>query len=211
MKAHPPGGPPLKIGSAHCDLPRSRDVLVLVDFINPMDFEGAENLAPAALEAARATARLKAELAAAGVPVIYANDNYGLWRSDFRETLANCQARPGEAGEIARLLAPKEGDLAILKPRQSGFFATPLELLLTQMHAHRIVLVGLAADICVQLTAMDAHLRGYALWVPADCTAAESPQAKQAALDYMAGILKADVRPTSARAGRHAAGATAGA
>jgi hypothetical protein len=39
------------------DLPRSQRALLLVDFINPLDFPGAQDLAPGALKAAVATAR----------------------------------------------------------------------------------------------------------------------------------------------------------
>jgi len=60
----------------------ARAALLLVDFINPMDFAGAKSLAPRALAAA-AAARLKARLKHARVPVIYANDNFGDWRADF--------------------------------------------------------------------------------------------------------------------------------
>ena len=38
-------------------MPRSRKVLLLVDFINPLSFEGAELIAQAAVEAARSAAR----------------------------------------------------------------------------------------------------------------------------------------------------------
>jgi nicotinamidase-related amidase len=94
---------------------------------------------------------------------------------------------------MAHLLAPQPDDLTILKPRHSGFYATPLELLLTQMHTHKVVLAGLATDLCVQLTAMDAHQRGYRLWIPADCVAAESAERQTAALAYMARVLECDV------------------
>jgi len=57
---------------------------------------------------------------------------------------------------------------------------------------------GLATDKCVQLTAMDAFLREFKVWVPADCTAAESDQAKAASLAYMASILKCDTSPSAA-------------
>jgi nicotinamidase-related amidase len=57
------------------------------------------------------------------------------------------------------------------------------------------VLAGLATDICVQMTAADAFLRGFeGVWVPSDCTAAETPQAKAASLKYMREVLKCDVR-----------------
>jgi nicotinamidase-related amidase len=187
----PPNGP------ASTRLPASERVLLLVDFINPLNFPGSEQLAPGALEAARATAGLKERLAGEGVAVIYANDNYGVWQSDFHSLVSACLGMEGPPGEIARLLYPQAQDLTILKPRHSAFFASPLELLLTEMRARELVICGLATDICVQLTAMDAFLREYRVWVPADCNAAESREAKEAALAYMAGILKCDTAPFS--------------
>lgn len=53
-----------------------------------------------------------------------------------------------------------------------------------------------ATDMCVQLTAGDAFLREFAVWVPADCTAAESVEAKEASLAYMESVLKCDTRPS---------------
>lgn len=178
-------------------LPKSQRVLLLVDFINALDFPGAEKLAAPALEAARATAQLKRRLRGEGVVAIYANDNFGAWQSDFRHLVARCLALPGEAGEIARLLHPEEDDLTVLKPRHSAFYASPLELLLAEMEAHELIICGLAADMCVQLTAADGFLREYKVWVPADCTAAETGKAKANALDYMAGVLKCEVHPST--------------
>lgn len=66
-------------------LPRSERVLLLVDFINPLDFPGGEKFAPVAVAAARATAGLKKRLAGEGVAAVYANDNYGVWHSDFHQ------------------------------------------------------------------------------------------------------------------------------
>jgi nicotinamidase-related amidase len=67
------------------------------------------------------------------------------------------------------------------------------------MHTDTLVLAGLATDICIQLTAMDASLRGFKLWVPPDCTAAESPAFKRLSLAYMARVLDADLRPSRGR------------
>ena len=198
LKARPPSRPAAAIG-AGAALPHSATVLLLVDFVNPLDFDGGERLAGPALAAARATARLKARMARDGVATIYANDNSGVWRSEFSDIRAWCEGLPGEAGEIARLLAPSPDDLAMLKPRHSAFFGTPLDLVLTQMHARTLVIAGLAADICVHLTAMDASLRGYKLWVPADCTAAESKAACRQSLAYMERVLHADTRASTAR------------
>lgn len=81
-------------------------------------------------------------------------------------------------------------DLTILKPRHSAFYASPLELLLVEMGARELVICGLATDMCVQLTAMDAFLREFQAWVPSDCTAAESAGAKKNSLLYMRDVLK---------------------
>lgn len=181
-------------------LPRSRRVLLLVDFINPLNFPGAESLAPAAVVAARATARLKQGLAAQGVPAIYANDNYGVWQSDFHSQVSACLGMDGAPAEIANLLYPQASDLTLLKPRHSAFFASPLELLLSEMEAKELIICGLATDMCIQLTAMDAFLREFSVWVPSDCTAAESAEAKDASLAYMSSVLRCDTAAATPRA-----------
>jgi nicotinamidase-related amidase len=186
-------------------LPRSPRVLLLVDFINPFGFPGSEKLAAPAVEAARLTAALKGRLAREGVMTIYANDNYGIWQSDFHSLVSACLGMEGAAGEVTRLLYPQAEDLTILKPRHSAFFASPLELLLDEMQARELVICGVATDMCVQLTAMDAFLREYKAWVPSDCTAAESPAAKKASLEYMASVLKCDTTPAARPAPRKSA------
>nr|WP_275662661.1 isochorismatase family cysteine hydrolase [Delftia acidovorans] len=104
----------------------------------------------------------------------------------------------GERGEIARLLAPDAEDLVILKPQHSAFHSTPLLHLLGRMNARRLVIVGFAADMCVMLTATDARMSGYEVWVPSDCTAAETPARRQQALRQLRQAFKCSVR-TSAR------------
>jgi nicotinamidase-related amidase len=194
--AAPPPVPPS--GLKPVKLPRSERVLLLVDFINPLDFPGGEHLAAPAVEAARRTAELKQRLTGEGVTTIFANDNYGVWQSDFHTMVATCVGMEGPAGEIARALYPQAADLTILKPRHSAFHASPLDLLLKEMHTRELVICGLATDICVQLTAMDAFLREYdSIWVPSDCTAAESEEAKAASLAYMASVLKCDTSPSA--------------
>jgi nicotinamidase-related amidase len=178
-------------------LPKSQRVLLIVDFITTLDFPGGDQLAGPALEAARATAALKQRLAPDGVVTIYANDNYGVWQSDFHSLVSTCLGLDGEAGQIARVLYPQADDLTILKPRHSAFYASPLELLLTEMETRELVICGLATDMCVQMTAADAFLREFKVWVPPDCTAAETRQAKDTAIAYMQTVLKCDVRPST--------------
>ncbi|MCG2591916.1 cysteine hydrolase [Ramlibacter sp. XY19] len=183
----------------HAQVPHSERALLLIDFINPLDFPGAEKLAAPALRAAKAAAKLRDRCDRQGIAVVYCNDNYGVWQSDFHSLVSQLTGRDGEAGEIARLLAPRATDLTLLKPRHSAFYCSPLELVLREMEAKELFVCGLAADMCVQLTAADAFMRGFKVWAPADCTAAETPGAKAAAMKHMATVLKCDVRASTAR------------
>src|SRR3954470_24268812 len=129
---------------AHRPRKQSRTVLLLVDFINHFCFPGAEKLAPRAIRAARAAARLKADLVGRGCPCIYANDNFGEWRTEFSALVKAALDKRDASGEIAGLLRPDPRDLSILKPRNSAFYGTPLEYLLDELDASTLVIAGVA-------------------------------------------------------------------
>ncbi|HEX2880086.1 MAG TPA: cysteine hydrolase, partial [Polyangiaceae bacterium] len=93
--------------------------------------------------------------------------------------------------EVSLRLRPRDNDYFVLKPRHSGFYSTTLELLLAHLGSTTLILTGFATHLCVLFTANDAHMRGYHLLVPNDCTAASTPTAKRAALTHMERALKA--------------------
>jgi nicotinamidase-related amidase len=178
---------------------RASRALLLVDFINPLDFPHDRAFVARAVAAARRTLGLKRRLKAAGVPAIYANDHFGGWTRNFDALVRQCAAAtPGR--ELARLLAPEPDDYPVLKPRHSAFFGTPLEFLLDELGVRALVVTGIAADNCVFFTAHDAYLRRYRLWVPRDCVASARDADRLHALDHMRRVLKADVRATRVRA-----------
>jgi nicotinamidase-related amidase len=177
---------------------RSRVALVLIDVINAMDFPEGPLLAKHALPAANRIVHLKKRAKKARVPVIYANDNFGRWRSDFRATVDNART-PGMPGaEIANLLVPDDDDYFVLKPKHSAFYGSTLDLLLHYLGSEVLVLAGFAGDICVLFTAQDAFLRDLGVVVAKDATASENVRKNDAALAFMRERLRADVR-TSAR------------
>lgn len=159
--------------------------LVLIDVINAFDFPGARPLIRAAEKAASNIEALAHAAREAGAPVIYVNDNFGKWSSDFRATVSACTRAelPGRA--VAERLRPKDGDYFVLKPQHSGFYATPLELLLQHLHVHTLVLAGFATNICVLFTANDAHMRGHHLVVPRDAVAANTPALTRTSLEHV--------------------------
>jgi nicotinamidase-related amidase len=168
--------------------------LILIDVINDFDFPRAERLLRYALPASRKIATLKGRAKRSRVPVIYANDNFGRWRSDFRQQIEHCMAkdRPGRA--IVELLKPDDDDYFVLKPMHSAFFSTTLEVLLERLQIQRLVLAGFAADICVLYTANDAYMRDFKVAVPSDCVASETRRQYRFAIDHMTDRLKADTR-----------------
>ncbi len=179
-----------------------RTALLLIDFMNPLDFDGAKAIAPRAVRAAERAAALKRKMHASRQPVIYANDNFGHWEADFAAIVGYCASRGGASARMAQLLAPRRQDRSVLKPRHSAFFGTPLEFLLDELAVDRLVLAGVAADSCIMFTAHDAYLRKYALWVPQDCVASEKDAYRQHALAYMERVLKADTRASTAARAR---------
>jgi nicotinamidase-related amidase len=172
-----------------------RVALLVIDMINAFDFEGAAAMLPRALAAARATAALRQRARHAGVPVVYVNDNFGRWRSDFREVLEHCLRSPGR--EIAALLRPDKDDYFVLKPKHSGFQHTTLDVLLEHLGCETLVLTGVAGNFCVLFTAHDAYMRDFHLLVPRDCVASATEADDRYALEHMAAVTKADTRPSS--------------
>ena len=173
---------------------KSELVLLLVDVINDFDFRHGEKLLRFARPAARRIAALKSRLSRRGVPAIYVNDNFGRWRSDFKSQVERCIRDDAPGAEVARLLIPADDDYFVLKPKHSGFYSTSLGVLLSYLSAHRLIITGFAADICVLYTANDAYMRNYELIVPADCVAAETAAARRTALQQMKRFLHADIR-----------------
>lgn len=174
--------------------------LLIVDMINPLDFEGGKAMRPQAIAAAGRIATLKRRLKADGVPAIYVNDNFMQWQVDFNSLVAICQHGDSPGAALAQRLPPEPDDYFVLKPKHSGFFDTPLALLLDKLGATRLVVTGVAADGCVLTTAADAHMREYEVHVPRDCVASISPARTDRALALMRESMKIDVR-TSRYAG----------
>ncbi len=88
-----------------------------------------------------------------------------------------------------------------------------LPVLLPKLGVSRLILTGMATDICVLFTAADAHMRDYALWVPEDAVAGTSRERQRWALELMRQSMKATTTATTEMTLDHwfAAAATGGA
>lgn len=191
------------MSTPHDDLqgnaPDDADVaLLLIDVINDLEFDGGEVLLTHALPMAARLAELKHRAAQIGIPVLYVNDNFGRWQSDFAKLLAHCLDDGVRGQPLAEHLRPGPEDYFVLKPKHSGFYSTTLDLLLRALQVKTLILTGLTGDICVLFTANDAYMRDFHLVVPADCVASQDPEENRRSLLHMQRVLKADIRPSTA-------------
>jgi nicotinamidase-related amidase len=189
---------PAKNEDLHGNAPDKADVaLLLIDVINDLDFPEGDQLLRHALPMAHRLLALKRRAKKAGVPVLYVNDNFGRWRSNFESQVQHC-LRDGVRGRpLAELLRPEDDDYFVLKAKHSGFFSTTLDLLLEYLQVKTVIITGIAANICVLFTTNDAYMRDFHLVVPCDCVASNTEEENRNALEQMRKVLKADIRPST--------------
>ena len=198
-------------GKTRVTLPASGTALLLIDVINDLAFKGSDALVAQAEPMALRLATLKRRTNFAGVPSIYINDNFGQWRSDFRQTVAHCTSRSSPGRLVSWRLRPTARDFFVLKPKHSGFFDTTLDTLLATLRIRRVILAGIAGNICVLFTANDAYMRELKIFAPADCIVSNTAADNDHALRQIETVLKGNIAASTrlrfreGRSGRKAA------
>ena len=189
---------PAKNPDLHGNVPENSPVaLLLIDVINDLDFEGSEPLVRQAPALGERIAALKKRAKAARIPVVYINDNFGRWQSDFRRLIQHCLEDGVPGAPLVRMLVPDEDDYFVLKPKHSAFFATTLDTLLAYLGAKTLILTGIAGNICILFSANDAYMRDYHLVVPSDCVISNTTEDNAYALQQIQKVLKGDIRPST--------------
>jgi nicotinamidase-related amidase len=189
---------PGKQHDLHGSAPDTHDTaLLLIDVINDFEFPRGDELFAQALPMAPRIAELKKRARRAGIPAVYINDNFGRWQSKFEDIVQHCLRDDVRGRPFVEQLVPDDCDYFVLKPKHSGFYQTPLELLLKHFGAKRLILTGVSTNSCVLFTANDAYMRDLELAVPEDCVAACNAEEHQFAMMQIKNMLKADVRPAA--------------
>ena len=176
---------------------KAQTALLLIDVINDLEFPEGAQIYPHALAMARKIKKLKERAKAAGLPIVYVNDNFGIWQSDFRAVVQHCLDDDVCGKPLTQMLAPEEDDYFVLKPKHSAFYSTTLDILLDYLGVRSLILTGLAGNICVLFTANDAYMRDFRLYVPRDCCASNEVEENRHALEQMKKVLKADTTPSA--------------
>ncbi len=175
---------------------QSSAILLLIDVINHFEYPGGEKMLAQALPTAPRIARLKERARAAGMPVIYVNDNFGQWRSDLAQLLTYSLRPQAPGRQFVEQIRPDKDDYFVLKPRHSAFYQTPLEILLAYLGASSLILCGLATNSCVVCTAHDAKMRNFNLFVPSDCSASMTAREHRQAIEHMRTMTDAAITPS---------------
>jgi nicotinamidase-related amidase len=168
--------------------------LLLIDVINDFEFPRGDELFTRALPIAPHIRELKKRAGAAGIPAIYINDNFGRWQSKFDDIVKHCLEDGVRGRPFVEQLVPDEQDYFVLKPKHSGFYQTPLEVLLKHLGTESLILTGVSTNSCVLFTANDAYMRDLKLLVPQDCVAACNAKEHEFAMEQMKSMLKAEIK-----------------
>jgi len=161
-----------------------KSALVIVDMISTWQMKNGAQLLRQAVKMAPQLASLARRARSRGVAVVYANDNFGHWRSDMPSLLEQARQSHPLSATIVDALAPLPGDYFVLKPAHSAFFQSPLEKLLDDLHVGKLVLAGASGDQCVLATASDALLRGFKVVVPRSTIASPTPARSRHVLEH---------------------------
>ena len=98
----------------------------------------------------------------------------------FGDTLPNQEGRVLQKGSasaaVIEELAPEVGDVYVDKYRISGFWDTPLDMILRNLGVRSLLFAGVNTDQCVLCTLTDASFLGYGCVMLTDCCATVSPQ-----------------------------------
>ncbi len=160
--------------------------------INQFDFPNAESARQQLPDVVPRIRALREAADRTQSPTIYINDNFGEWHSERSRMIARVKKNK----EIAPVL-PRPFDYFVIKPQFSGFYATNLPVLLPKLGINRLILAGVATEMCVFVTAADAHMRDYRLWVPSDVVVSVCPSHGHAALEIMEYSMGACVAPST--------------
>lgn len=169
--------------------------LLMIDVLTTFKFPDGNAILQSALAMRDPLARLKSRARKVGIPVLYVNDNFGDWRSEKEVLLGRCLEAKG--AEFVRPLLPDGEDYFVLKPMHSAFYMTPLEVLLEHLEVETLILTGLTSNSCITISAHDANMRGFDIYIPSDCTCARNQQEHSQALAQLEAMAGAKLKPST--------------
>lgn len=198
------------------ELTKSTSAVLVIDVQNDFcDDDGAHGYRGSDLKWVQAviepTEQLLEEARRRSVPVIFVRTHHDRWSDHESNYLRDSRVgilhhlQPNAHGSEFYRLRPGPDEYVLTKRRYSAFFGTELDILLRNLGTKKLILAGVATNVCVETTARDACMRDFDVVVVTECVAAYSEAAHNAALaniDHHFGRLVAldEVAPQIGRA-----------
>jgi len=133
-----------------------------------------------------------------GLPLIFTQDWHSPEDDEFAVWGRHCVEYTRGAELIDELAEVGERAFVVRKHKYTAFFETELEAHLIEKGIRKLIIVGVATNICVLHTAIDASLRGFEIIVPEDCVAALSDYEQEYSLYHIKNVLKGIVTSSDA-------------
>jgi nicotinamidase-related amidase len=149
---------------------KSSTAILVIDMLNDFVLKGAPLEVPRARRIVPAIKKRLARAAREHVPVIHVCDKHRKDDPEFKVWPKHAvNGSPGS--EIIAELKPRSRDYIIDKTTYSAFYRTKLEKLLKKLGTKKIVITGVATEVCVLYSTVEACMRGFQVEVPEDCVA----------------------------------------
>ena len=124
------------------------------------------------------------------VPVFYTTRHYraekcrrAVWLAGGKPLSEECEACMSDA--YPEEFEVMESDYRIVKPRFSGFFGTPLDLILRRLGVDTVILAGTTTPNCIRTSCYDALSLDYDAIVRSDCPSSVTEEVQRANLGDM--------------------------
>jgi nicotinamidase-related amidase len=170
---------------------KTKTAIIVVDMIN--DFVDGVLGSSHAQDIVPAVSELLAFGRRNNMPCIFTNDSHLLGIDRELKLWGDHGIKDTEGSQVVPALKPIEGDYVVTKRRYSAFFQTDLELTLRELGVNKLIIAGVATNICVQSTAIDALYRNYEIVIPKETTASFDPEARLYSLEYLKTIFGAEI------------------
>jgi ureidoacrylate peracid hydrolase len=157
-------------GGARPRIAPEQTALLIVDLVNDFVEPTGVMPMPGAGPVIAANRRLAEAARAAGVEIVWIRPGH-IDESDtlFRKRIVH--ALEGTWGaQLHEGLRVQAGERVVSKRRYSAFFATDLDAWLREHGIERVIVTGVALNICVRATIHDAFFNGYDVWVVEDAS-----------------------------------------
>jgi maleamate amidohydrolase len=166
--------------------PGRRPALIMVDLVRAY-FEPGADLYLGPTGCLQSAATVLAAARQAGVPVVHTQVRYAAGGADggvfYRKVGALRHfAGTGPLGEIMPQVAPRDGEVVLVKQYASAFFGTSLASTLTASGVDTVLIAGVSTSGCIRATAVDAVQHGFVPLVVRDAVGDRDPRPHEANL-----------------------------